>query len=284
MANRSGMLRFLLFAALVGGVLLAIVWGVWGRSACEKIVTSLILPAGVIWWVAFLTALRLFQTSGRRAGMSMLLIWLLYSAGGSGYLSGYLARRLEAPYRNLQPLESKPLDAVVLLGGGGSLGGNRRMQGNGSGDRLILAAQLYHKGVTRHIICTGRRIEAMDSTGVDPADVGVTVLSDLGVPEECLEKFGGENSKEELQLLAKRFPAGTASIGLVTSAWHMPRVERLARRAGLEFIPLPADFRSAPDIQPTTIPQKIAAVIPGGDAFQQNGAFVKELIAELAGR
>jgi len=36
--------------------------------------------------------------------------------------------------------------------------------------------------------------------------------------------------------------AGPSRVALVTSAWHMPRAAALFRRAGVDFVPCPADF------------------------------------------
>ena len=57
---------------------------------------------------------------------------------------------------------------LTVLGGGGGPGANGRLQGNGPGDRLILAAQLYHQKIARKFICTGQRIMSMNASGVDP--------------------------------------------------------------------------------------------------------------------
>ncbi|MCA9064055.1 MAG: YdcF family protein [Planctomycetaceae bacterium] len=284
MARKSGRIGFLLTVAVIGAVVVGTVWILWGRPAAEKIATNLILPAGVVWWFTFFSAIRLFQIGQRRGAMSMLTVWVLYTASGSGYLSDYLVRRLESPFLSMQPLEVEPLDAVIVLGGGGSLGGNRRPQANGSGDRLVLAAQMYHAKKTEHIICTGRRIAAMDSTGIDPSDVSAEILKSLGVPAEAIEQVGGQNTSEELHTVSERFPETQSRIGVITSAWHMPRVLRLAKASGVTIIPLPADFRTSPDIEPLRPAQRLNAVIPSGDALQTNGAMLKEFLATIAGR
>jgi uncharacterized SAM-binding protein YcdF (DUF218 family) len=41
---------------------------------------------------------------------------------------------------------------------------------------------------------------------------------------------------------------GSGRTALVTSAWHMPRAAHLFRRAGVAFVPCPADFASRTDI------------------------------------
>jgi uncharacterized SAM-binding protein YcdF (DUF218 family) len=216
-------------------------------------------------------------------GLAAMLCFAVYSVAGNNFIAEALARALEAPYRQINPLDDPP-DVVIVLGGGGTLGANGRLQGNGSGDRLILAAQLYHQHPSTKFICTGQRIVSMNATGIDPADTSRDILVRLGVPASSIEISGGRNTSEEMQHLAKRFEASHQTIGLLTSAWHLPRATRLATRIGLTTIPLPADFRSSPPNNPLTTGQWIEAVIPNGSAFASTWSFAKEYLGMAVGR
>ncbi len=268
-------------------VLLVVVYFSLGRDAAEKIGTALFMPSGIVWLMLIALCIQLWplRRSDRPAGgWTSLLCLVAYSLGGSGYISDFMASSLEAPYVQINPLIEPSVDIVVVLGGGGSQGANGRLQGNGSGDRMILAAQLYHKDPATKFIVTGQRIESMSSSGVDPADTSLDILTRLGVPESSIERIGGKNTSEEMQNLGARFKDSSLRIGLLTSAWHLPRATRLATRNGLKTVPLPADFRSSPPGQAPTIGQRIEALIPNGAAFGSTWSFAKEYVGMLIGR
>jgi uncharacterized SAM-binding protein YcdF (DUF218 family) len=246
------------------------------------------MPAGFLWLLLMALVIQLWplRRPERRTpgGWPALLCFAVYSLGGSGIISDSLAHSLESPYLQTNPLEEEPLDVVVVLGGGGGLGANGRLQGNGSGDRMILAAQLYHAQLSKKFICTGQRIASMNSTGADPADTSRDILMRLGVPDSAIEMSGGKNTSEEMLNLGKRFENSNERIGLLTSAWHLPRATRLANRNGLKVVPLPSDFRSSPRQQPPTIGQRIESLIPNGAAFGSTWSFAKEYVGMLVGR
>ena len=144
----SSWLRSIAVVLIGTVVLLVVVYFSLGRDAAEKIGTALFMPSGIVWLMLIALCIQLWplRRSDRPAGgWTSLLCLAAYSLGGSGYISDFMASSLEAPYVQINPLTEPPVDIVVVLGGGGSQGANGRLQGNGSGDRMILAAQLYHK-------------------------------------------------------------------------------------------------------------------------------------------
>jgi uncharacterized SAM-binding protein YcdF (DUF218 family) len=113
-----------------------------------------------------------------------------------------------------------------------------------------------------------------------------TVLSQFGVPDEDTVTAGGDTTKSELAALGRLISERKwKRVGLVTSAWHMPRVERLARAAGVDVVPLAADFRSsAEEDLPLWDKVRRFSFIPRAGAVQQTHDAVKEYLARLAGR
>ncbi|MEQ9409918.1 MAG: YdcF family protein [Fuerstiella sp.] len=260
-----------------------VAWAILDRSAAEKIATALAMPCGILWYL--LTCLVIVFATARQYKPTLLalVIWLCYTVCGNSYVVMQLAASLEAPFRDIHPLEQEPFDFVVVLGGGTSIGANQRQQGNGSGDRLILAAQTWHQGVAKKLICTGRRIESMNSSGFDPADQSTDVLVGLGVPPEAIEQVDGRTTSEEMLSLGKSFRNTTQRVGLITSAWHLPRALRLASRNEFYPQPLPADFMSGPR-RPMTVGETIIAGIPQADTFAGITRMAKEHLGMLAGR
>jgi uncharacterized SAM-binding protein YcdF (DUF218 family) len=142
----------------------------------------------------------------------------VYTIAGNGIVASRMAASLEGWYLHVDSFQEDPFDAVIVLGGGATLGANQRSQGNSSGDRLILAVQLYHQGIAPKLICTGRRIEELEKGGPDPAEQSAAILQSLGVAEEAIEQVDGRNTSEEMATLGQRFEGANQRVGLLTSA------------------------------------------------------------------
>ncbi len=282
--NFGVLLPVLVRFAVTFAVGLMSIWLSLGQMAAEKIATALALPAGLLWLFLLFSASYAVAARQRESSFCLLLAWLLLTIGGNGYLAGQLSAAIEQPYLQTDPLREAPLDVVVVLGGGGASAANGRLQGNTSGDLLILAAQLYHQGIARSFVCTGQRIESMDASGTDPATISATVLKQLGVDAGAIEMLGGRNTAEEMQLLGERFRDSKQRVGVVTSAWHLPRALALADRHGFHPVPLPADFRTGPLDVSATSAQVIEAMIPSGVALATNSALLKEYLGMALGR
>ena len=265
-------------------VAIAGLWLFYDKMAAEKIATSLAMPCGIIWYL--LSCSVVVACAGRvpKLTWTLVVVWMLFTGLGNEYLSTWLARTLEAPYAEIQPLEQQPFDYVIVLGGGASHGANHRNQGNGSGDRLILAAQLYHADVARKLICTGQRIASMDASSMDASERSRDVLTRLGVPESAIEICGGRNTSEEMRTLSERFSNSGRRIGLLTSAWHLSRSMRLANRYNLSPQPLPADFMSGPTSIELTPGQVMERMIPQAGSFAGVARVIREHLAMLVGR
>lgn len=287
--NATSILKIYVLLAVVYGLAVVGIWIVIDRSAAEKIAVTLAMPVGVLWFLFTGLLVVSRQRSDRSTFRLMLICWLAFTICGNGLFATWAVETLEGDFRQVNPLAAGPFSAVVVLGGGATQAANLRHQGNWSGDRLILAAQLYHQGRTERIICTGRRIESMDSTGFDPADQSADILLKLGVPGSAIEKLGGRNTSEEMQTLGQRYSKSendsqpSTNIGLITSAWHLPRALALAERNGFEATPLPADFLTGPE-RPLTTAELINSVIPQGDSYLVLARVMKEYIGRAVRR
>ncbi len=149
---------------------------------------------------------------------------------------------------------------------------------------MILAAQLYHQKIADKFICTGQRIATMNSSGVDPAETSRDILLKLGVPDSAIEVSDGQNTSEEMVALGQRFQDSNLRIGLLTSAWHLRRAMRLAEHNGLHPIPIPADFRSAANVEDLTTGQIVECMIPSSLALAVTCSSAKEYLGMLVGQ
>ena len=259
------------------------------RNVAEKIGTALLMPTGLLWILMLALTLQLWRQqklshTWQSGAIASTACFLLYSIAGNGFIADFTSRQLEASYLHVDPMKESPLDVVIVLGGGGGLGGNGRLQGNISGDRMILAAQLYHQKIADKFVCTGRRIELMNSSGVDPAETSRDILLKLGVPDSAIEVSDGRNTSEEMVALGQRFRDSNLRIGLLTSAWHLRRAMRLAEHNGLHPIPIPADFRSAANVEDLTTGQIVECLIPSSLALAVSCSSAKEYLGMLVGR
>ena len=136
----------------------------------------------------------------------------------------------------------------------------------------------YHTGKTKKIICTGSLIPGVDRYGLGQAEIAELILQSLDVDPEDIERVGGRTTAEEMKFLADKFEDDT-QIGLITSAWHLPRAERLANAAGFFPRPIASDFGSPPDMRPS-----IGDVLPSAQAAEAVSRVVKEWLAGAVGR
>ena len=73
---------------------------------------------------------------------------------------------------------------------------------------------------------------------------------------------------------------GSQRVGLITSAWHMPRALRLARANGLNPIPVPADFVSPPQHdRPIQAGEVALSMFPDEGNMSKVGVLLREVLA-----
>ncbi len=240
----------------------------------EKTLTALAMPVGMLWIFLFVLFLLVRQSKQKFTALVVLLVWIGLSIAGNDYGGALIIAELERPYRDIKPLEEKPFDAVVVLGGGTSLTPCEKPQLAEAGDRVALGARLYHANLTPLLVATG---ENELEGSINAAEL----WQQLNVPEEAIIKIGGRNTAAEMQELARLIKEKNwinKRLGLITSAAHMSRALRLARDNNLALHPLPADFKSTwPEFQP-------ARLIPSGSGLYRTERATKELLARVVGR
>ena len=270
---------FFLVVVLVAFVAAVFAWPtVNGRFIFQKIATDLVMPYAIIWVGLALGCLLSWPDQRRWLRFLCLALFVLHTAAGNGLLSQFLALSLERPYEKLDPLEEEPFELIVVLGGGTSEARNGDAQANRSGDRVVLAARMYHAGLAKRIVCTGSRISGLSGDRLPPAEQAAEVLTGLGVAGEDIRQIGGVNTIQEMVHLADSIQPDER-VGLVTSAWHMSRALRLARAQGLHLVPLPADFITEYQIVATPL-----SLIPTSEAAADTRLLLREYLARVVGR
>mgnify|MGYP001795759458 CR=1 FL=1 len=238
------------------------------------------MPLGLLWFG--LGAWALLSYVRRRPLAPALVPFVALTLAGSVPLGDALLRRLEGEHGQRAPLgeSGPPFDAVVVLGGGTSSTPRGEAQLGSSGDRVLLAARLHRRGRTRRLVTSGAPTPGFSSH--DAAAATRRIWRDLGVPDEDIVVVAGaRNTREEARLhTARAREEGWQRVGLLTSAWHLPRALRAFREAGLrDVVPLPADVRGGPFEL-----RGLHDVIPTGEGAGAIKRALWELLGRAAGR
>ncbi len=283
----------LAWAIGLGVVLVGISTLLHGKTGFEKTLTELTLPVQTAWlllsgWMLHSLSLAVLRKLNRKRLLPSCLLWCLFTVCGSPILgdAGYLY--LESRETCYDSESDQPLDLLVVLGGSTSQGPSRAEVGD-SGDRVLLAAQLFFQGEAKRLIATGSDLPLGIGKGSTPAEQTTEIWTALGIPVSEIETLPGANTHAELQALKQRLAKVSAPpretnkahprIGLLTSAWHLPRAMRLARAAGLkELVPVAADHRLRVD------PRPFWNYLPSANNFLRLERCQREFMASLVNR
>lgn len=288
--------RFAKACVITGLVVLVIIgwtWSVGGKGLADRALTDLAMPLGAIWLLLFLVAVTFAIGRQWRIALAIFALWTLFSAAGSRPIGGLVRQSVEYPAEtNPADTIESPLDAIVLLGGYAWVNQFEVPELGSDGQRFLFAAQLWHSGKTRSIICTGTAHYGSNH----PSKLGRELLRSVGVPDEVIFESPGENTSQEMAGLREYFDAPPAQwlalvgrdreppideprVGLITSAMHLPRALRLADTQQLTFVPLPCCFSGSAD-EPF-VPRDL---IPAASGAKSIASGLKEKLAILVGR
>lgn len=267
-----------IFAALVA-LAFIVTGGLFGRTMVEKLITEMAMPVGLLWLLLIAVTYATLVSRQRLMSLLAMICLLLLTVFGNQYVANSLTYSLEQPYLDQAPIQPGDVDTVVLLGGGAFTGLRGSSHLSFSGDRVAAAARLYHaafaKGMTPQIICTGIQVYRSDPADLDPREESKNCLVALGVPEKDISTLAGANTYQEMQHLKEWIDGqnSTHRLGILTSAWHLPRAMRLAEARGIKAIAVPSDFRSQ------FLSPSVGMVVPTADSLLVSTATVKEYLA-----
>ncbi len=200
--------------------------------------------------------------------------------------SDWLCSTVESEFYGRDPFEEESFDLLIALGGSVNFLGNGEAQTGTAGDRAVLAARLYLRGKAKHLVATGFGL--MPDGQLDPmggARAAARIWQDLGVPEDAISLVPGANTSEEThaikQIIEER---GARRVGLLTSAWHLKRAVRLARKQGLDVVPIPSDFRSYAPQPESTLQTLPIRLVPNANSLWTTSLVLKEYLAAIVGR
>ena len=157
----------------------------------------------------------------------------------------------------IQPLENRfvrpepmpaSVDAIIVLGGS-TLARVSKARGvaelNEAGDRLTDAVVLARLYPAAQIVYSGG-VGMMDPGGEAEANTAQRFFIAMGIaPDRLVLEDQSLNTQDNAEMTAAMLGTGTGTTLLVTSAFHMPRSIGLFRRAGLNILAWPTDYRSS---------------------------------------
>ncbi|MEB3290260.1 MAG: YdcF family protein [Leptolyngbya sp.] len=233
----------------------------------HKILPILLLPTGLI-----LGLLILGLVSRRHSPIwaALMLFWLC----STPVLSDRFMAAVEGHGQRLDPHALPNAEAIVVLSGmlTTAPGSAAVLEWGEASDRFWGGLELYRAGKAPRLIFTGgwvpwkpdqrpegehlRRVA--EDQGVPAAATAVTEpVSNTAAEAEAVQALLGSDGK----------------ILLVTSAFHMPRAQRLFERVGFTVVPYPVDFYAN-----LSQPLSLLDVLPNANAFQRTELAWRELI------
>jgi uncharacterized SAM-binding protein YcdF (DUF218 family) len=224
------------WGAGLGASLLLVVVSAMLDDAARRTLLFACMPMGLAWLLVGGLATAAAMLGHRRWAGALLAVFALLTLGGNQRAGASLIASLESRSDPQVLASEERYDVVCVLGGGA----NRRFDGipqlGPTGDRLRAGAVLFRQGRTPLLLTTG--IFAADTR---------TIWEQLAIPPaQVLVEPAPDNTAQEIALI-KRLAGerGWKRIGVVSSAWHLPRVARLASRQGLAVLPIASDWLGA---------------------------------------
>lgn len=273
--------HLVLLAGLAAGAIAGVFLGS-GQHLGEKVLKALATPVGVVWVLTFFAGyLSLLQRHSTLA-LLLFLSWGVLTLGGNQLFSRWLVASLEQPYFPSEFSQIGPHEVVLVLGGGTSVTPQGDPQLDGAGDRLMLAARLFHAGKVERIVVSGSQFTRTSAIDLEPGEESKLLLVQVGVPEERISIIQGLNTSEEMQSFHKwldsSYPDGRPSLGILTSAWHLNRAMKLAAANEIKATPVPANFHTHPLISSPHL------VIPSGENLNWTSVALHEYLGQMIGR
>ena len=191
--------------------------------------------------------------------------------------SNKLITYLENGYTLSDASSAKTADAIVVLSGMvRTINGKNGLsyEWGEASDRIFAGIELIKKNKAPIMILTGGKLPW--SVGKPEGEYLRDIAIKYGVPNKnILLTKNVQNTDQEAKAVAKLLNKEVPNIILVTSAFHMPRAQKVFEAAGIVVSPFPVDFLSGAD--KTTLMH----FIPSAVAFNNTSFFVREIIGRL---
>jgi uncharacterized SAM-binding protein YcdF (DUF218 family) len=249
-----------------------------GGPALQKALGRLVMPMGLLWLVLLFGALVFWHRNQMGEWAAAMLAFVFAGLVGNGPVATSLIATLEAEVPRNAELD-EPFDAVIVLGGGTKGDAERGFELSTSGDRVFLGARLFRAGKTPLLVTSGSPVPGVGAHHSHRASA--SLWQEMGIPTlAIIEVKGATNTSEEAKAHAALIrERGWKRVGLVSSAWHLPRALALFEKEGVRVHPLPADHRGDPEPW-----RGLLSMIPTGGAAALMSQALWEVLGRAVGR
>ena len=191
-------------------------------------------------------------------------------------VSRHLANSLEQNYQIVAASDVDSAEAVVVLSGMVSTiqqDGKIHYEFSGAVDRILAGIELLKLQKAKKLILTRGKLPW--NIGIPEGEFLAKFAVSQGIhPNKILLTDVVQNTNDEAKLISKMLPKKTKII-LVTSAFHMPRAEKIFRSQNLTVIPHAVDFlKSSKKID-------LLDFLPQASAFSKSNWYFREVIGRV---
>ena len=183
---------------------------------------------------------------------------------------------LEKDYQPIEIAEIENVDAIVVLSGMIRVVGdeeNLKYEFKDSVDRFFAGLDLFNNNKAPILILTMGKMPWL--IGIAEGEYLKELAIKYGVSEENIILTDEVQNTDQEAKAIKEILTEDAKIILVTSAFHMPRAEKVFKAANINLIPYPVDFQNSKS--KTTMMD----FIPSAGSLFDTSHFVREMIGRL---
>ena len=232
----------------------------------NKILPIIVSPLGLITVLLFFGIFRKKMLPSVIGLMTLMILSL-------PIVSGHLIKVLEQNYKPTAPNEIVSADTVIVLGGMVrpiKLNSDVYYEFSEAVDRIFAGINLLKIGKAQKIILTRGKLPW--SIGVPEGEFLAEFAQSQGIdPNRILLTEIVQNTNDEAKAVSRILPQNSEVI-LVTSAFHMPRAEKVFQNQNLKVVPYAVDFRSS------TKKIDILDFLPQANAFKDSNFYFREII------
>lgn len=150
------------------------------------------------------------------------------------FTNTWILNLIVKPYEVNFPL-SKNYDYGILLGGFSNVDMNGRIIFNVSSDRILQSIKLYRNGTIKKIILSGGNADLFKNKPKE-ADLAADYLREIGIPDSAIVVENQSRNTKENLINSEKLIQHNEKLLVISSAWHLPRVELIAKKLKLNNI------------------------------------------------
>jgi uncharacterized SAM-binding protein YcdF (DUF218 family) len=233
----------------------------------NKLLPVFVLPVG---WVALLVLFALWKKKRWPLVVALVVLYL----SSIPVISSRLMGRVETGYPAQAAGEVEAVDAVVVLGGilGPKAGPDQVANFLETGERFEAGVALAQAGKAPWLVFTGAKMGWKDTPATEGDELKrLAVVRGVAAEKILVTGYVGNTADEAREVSAMMKARGWKRIILITSGWHMPRSALQFKKAAVDCVIYPVDFRFDPDRRVTIID-----FVPRAEAWWQTETALRE--------